>query len=230
MFSYVKIIKGFYKIVKKYDKVLDLDTLNIQSFASSEEPADMTERIANVVSRDKLIEWERFATEKATKSRDVLFPALRPWGVIFSIIVFFFSAYVPLMPTADLAARKCLSILLVAMSLWITEAIPYFATAMIIPPLVVFMDVLKDPSQPGRNLSSEQSAQFVLGHMFNHTTVSIIKYDLRCGFLLMFDIFRCYCLAVIPYLVLFHVVNWSCVCQLGYKNDVETIPGYSYWR
>jgi len=102
----------------------------------------------------------------------VLFPALRPWGVNFSIIVFFISVYVPLMPTADLAARKCLSILLVAMSLWITEAIPYFATAMIIPPLVVFMNVLKDPSQPGRNLSSEQSAQFVLGHMFNHTTVS----------------------------------------------------------
>jgi len=152
-----------------------METLGNQPFVTSEEPVDMMEAIATLVSRDKLIEWERFAFEKHFSEQDRLFPSVRPWALALSVLIFVISMKLPLIPTADIAARKCLSILLLALSLWITEAVPYFATAVIIPPCIVFMDVLKDPSTPGRNLSKEQAAQFVMEHMFNHTTVRCLQ-------------------------------------------------------
>ena len=38
--------------------------------------------------------------------------------------------------------------------LWVTEALPYFATALLVPPLVVFLDILDDPSNPGEPIPS----------------------------------------------------------------------------
>ncbi len=33
-------------------------------------------------------------------------------------------------------------------TLWVTEAIPYFATAILVPPLVVFLRILNDKNDP----------------------------------------------------------------------------------
>ena len=41
-------------------------------------------------------------------------------------------------------------------TLWITEAIPFFATALLVPPLVVFLKVLDDPDQPGMPLPARK--------------------------------------------------------------------------
>ena len=59
-------------------------------------------------------------------------------------------------------------------SLWITEAIPYFATALLIPALVTFMGVLKDPERPGMPMSTDMAATFVLNHIFNHMTMLLL--------------------------------------------------------
>ena len=56
----------------------------------------------------------------------------------------------------------------------ISQAIPYFATALLIPALVVILGVLKDPKDPTKSMSPELAASFVLNHIFNHTTMLLL--------------------------------------------------------
>lgn len=60
------------------------------------------------------------------------------------------------------------------MCLWITEAIPYFSTALLIMPLVCFMSVLKDTTDAKKILPANLAAAFVLDHIFNHTTMLLL--------------------------------------------------------
>lgn len=39
-------------------------------------------------------------------------------------------------------------------TLWVTEALPYFATALLVPPLVVFLNILNDKQHPEILLTS----------------------------------------------------------------------------
>ena len=169
------------KIIKKHDKILEkttlenwIPTIERQPFSTSPEPLQLMEVVTSYVSRDKLMEWERFATEEQNKgSNDGVIPAVRVQGLVISIVIFVVSLAVPLITPDDPAASKCLSLLLFTISLWITEAIPYFATALLIPPLVVFLRVLKD-DRPGQLMSADKAAQYVLNHMFNHTTMLLL--------------------------------------------------------
>jgi phosphate transporter len=172
---------GLIKIIKKYDKILEKSTLDgwiptIERlpFATSPEPLQLMEIVTNYVSRDKLIEWERFATEAQSKTNDDVIPAVRLQGLIFSVVVFVISLVVPMVSPSDPAASKCMSLLLFTICMWITEAIPYFATALLIPPLVVFLKVLKDDKNPLIPMSTENAATYVLNHMFNHTTFLLL--------------------------------------------------------
>ncbi|CAN0344400.1 unnamed protein product, partial [Hapterophycus canaliculatus] len=40
--------------------------------------------------------------------------------------------------------RRCLTMLIFVTSLWVTEATPYFVTALMIPVLVVLMDIMEN--------------------------------------------------------------------------------------
>lgn len=172
---------GFYKIVKKYDKTMGesnleewMRTIDRQPFANNCEPIQLMEVVTSLVSRDKLIEWERFATEQQMKSGDEIFPSVHFVGLLMSLAVFIVSLSMPYLIPNDPAASRCFSLLLFVICLWITEAIPYFATALLIPILVTVMGVLKDPAVPSRLMTSEQAATFVLDHIFNHTTVLLL--------------------------------------------------------
>jgi phosphate transporter len=119
---------GFYKIIKKYDKTmgeasLDLwmKTIEKQPFASTPEPLQLMDVVTSLVSRDKLIEWERFATEQQNKINDDIFPAIRVHGLVLSLLVFAVSLFVPLITPSDPSASRCMSLLLLTVSLWITE-------------------------------------------------------------------------------------------------------------
>lgn len=179
--SYVELNHiGFYKIVKKYDKSFGESTLknwmltmNRQPFYTSNDPQIMIDTITEIVSRDKLIEWERFDSERQKMTDDELFPSVRVTGLLFSLLVFIVSLFLPIIPFADGPARRCLSLLLLSMSMWVTEAIPYYATAIMIPPLVVFMKVLKN-DKTHNLLNVDESAEFVLSHMFNHTSMLLL--------------------------------------------------------
>eukprot|EP00981_Chlorochromonas_danica_P001007 scaffold233_cov174-Ochromonas_danica.AAC.47 len=172
---------GFYKIVKKYDKMMGennleawMRTIDQQPFSNNSEPIQLMEIVTSLVSRDKLIEWERFATEQQLKSTDDIFPSVHFLGLLLSASVFIVSLSVPYIIPNDPAASRCLSLLLLVVCLWITEAIPYFATALLVPILVTVMGVLKDPNNASKLMSSEESATFVLDHIFNHTTMLLL--------------------------------------------------------
>ncbi|RYH02443.1 hypothetical protein EON65_47960, partial [archaeon] len=177
---------GFYKIVKKYDKTMEeenleawMRTIDRQPFSNNSEPVQLMEVVCSLVSRDKLIEWERFASEQQLKASDDLFPSVKFLSLLFSVTVFVVSLCTPYVIPNDPAASRCLSLLLFVVSLWVTEALPYFATALLIPILVVLMGVLKR-TDAGTDvttnvlMTAEESSQFVLDHIFNHTTILLL--------------------------------------------------------
>lgn len=172
---------GFYKIIKKYDKVMGesnvenwMRTIDRQTFSNQTEPIQLMDTVTSLVSRDKLIEWERFATEQQMKVSDDIFPSVRFSSLTISVALFIVSLFLPIGESNDPAASRCLSLTILSVCLWVTEAIPYFATALLVPVLVVLMRVLKSPSNPTHLLSAEESATFVSDHMFNHTTVLLL--------------------------------------------------------
>ena len=139
----------------------------------SPEPLQLMDIITSLVSRDKLIEWEMFATEFQNKNADDMFPSVRFHGLIIAIIVYIVSLAVPLVTPNDPAACRCMSLLLFIICLWITEALPYFATAILIPILITFMGVLKDTTSSSTIkpiMNAEAAAAFITSHIFNHTT------------------------------------------------------------
>jgi phosphate transporter len=108
------------------------------------------------------------------KSSDDIFPAVRAHGLFISLSVFTVSLAIPLITPNDPAASRCMSLLLLIVCLWITEAIPYFSTALLIPPLVTVMGVLKDNTEAKKILPANLAAAFVLDHVFNHTTMLLL--------------------------------------------------------
>lgn len=59
-------------------------------------------------------------------------------------------------------------------TLWVTEAVPYFATALLVPPMVVFLQILNDKQNPETLLTAKQAAKEVMSQLVNHTTVLIM--------------------------------------------------------
>ncbi len=181
---------AFYKIIKKYDKVFNeknldpwLVTVDKQAFCNGSEPSQLLEIVTGLVSRDKLLEWERFASERQTKSLDEIFPSVRLNGILISVGTFLITLCLPNIIASDAAASRCMSLLLFVILMWITEAIPYFATALLIPILVTLMGVLKDPKDSSRLMNAEEASQFVMNSIFNHTTMLLLGgYTISTGF------------------------------------------------
>lgn len=172
---------GFYKIIKKYDKVFNesnleqwLTIIDKQAFSNLSEPNTLIEIVTGLVSRDKLLEWERFATERQAKVADDIFPSVRFHSMMISVGTFLLTLILPPIIPNDPAASRCFSLLLFSVMLWVTEAIPYFATALLIPILVTLMGVLKNPTNPHLLMTADEASQFVMDHIFNHTTMLLL--------------------------------------------------------
>ena len=173
---------GFYKIIKKYDKVLEklpksLPTweaiVDKQPFCSSlEEQKRLMRTVTVIVSRDKLIEWELYAMNKHNQSKDAIFPSVRFTGLAISIVVFLASIAFPY--STDRCVSHCFSITAFVISLWVSEALPYFATAMLVPPLVIYMDVLRDEVDVNIPMPRNEAADLVMSSMFNHTSMLLL--------------------------------------------------------
>lgn len=171
---------GFYKIIKKYDKIMEEKTLETwmnyigrKPFSLITELLSLCTQIESLVSREKLVEWERSAFEEQKKASERLFPGIRPIGLIVSLVLFVASKFIPLI-NDDAIAGRCLQLLILTASLWITEAIPYYATGIAIPFLVTVMGVLKDEKDPTKMMNVETAAQFCVNHVFNHTTFLLL--------------------------------------------------------
>jgi phosphate transporter len=108
------------------------------------------------------------------KSSEDIFPAVRKHGLMVSLVIFAISMAMPSITPDNKAASRCLSLLLLIVCLWITEAIPYFSTALLVPPLVTFMGVLRDNTEARNPMPANLAAAFVLEHVFNHTTMLLL--------------------------------------------------------
>ncbi len=181
---------GFVKIVKKHDKVMKLSDLaqwkNIvkrQPFATSLEPAELMESLSNIVGRDKLMEWEKYMNQEMAGQEHIIFSKVRPMQLAVSVIIFAVAFSFPLF-SLDLAASRCFALLLFAITMWILEAVPYYATALMICPMVVILRVLKYPvserDDPDNGLISDMimsqtdAATQVYESMWNHTSVLLL--------------------------------------------------------
>ena len=67
------------------------------------------ELITTFVSRDKLMEWEKFATEKQHSKMDEVCPSVKAHGIIISICLFVISLYFGV-PDVDHCASRCFSV------------------------------------------------------------------------------------------------------------------------
>lgn len=171
---------GFYKIIKKYDKAMGthtleewLTTLDAQPFTLTADPDDMMDRVTQLVSRDKLLEWDRQAAQQQ-KANDDIFPSVRSWGIAAAVLVYLVCSSVDLISADDPCAQRCLTLLMTTLTLWVTEAIPYYTTAILIPIFVTTMGVLKDPLHPGKPMTTTAAANYVMNNVCNHTTFLLL--------------------------------------------------------
>jgi hypothetical protein len=165
--------------VKKYDKILEgkaskewAERVESFEFASTTEILGLIDVISEFVSRDKLLEWQHGEMMEKLQEQDNIMPAVKLLPLAVSLILFIVSFQLPPVAPNNPAANRCLSVLILSISLWLTTAIPYFATALVIPVLITVTGVLKDEVNHETVLSSSDSAKFVLSHLFNHTTVT----------------------------------------------------------
>jgi phosphate transporter len=177
---------GCVKIVKKHDKVMknkDLEEwkrlVYRQIFATSLEPSELMELLSELVGRDKILEWEHQRVLEGTASEETLFPRMKLDALAIAVSIFAVSMFLPLYPS-DPAASRCFSLVLLAVTMWVLEALPYYATALGICPLAVFLGVFKNPDTgndalvDGSIMTSAEASTQVYENMWNHTSVLLL--------------------------------------------------------
>lgn len=175
---------GCIKIVKKHDKVMKHEDLSqwkeqigTEAFVVSLEPSELMEKIITLVGRDKLMEWDTLR-EQQLHEDEALFPRVKPMALGVSVAVFAASFLFPLYPD-DKSASNCFSMLLLAICMWVSEALPYYATAVAICPLSIFLGVFKNPDtgddalNNGSVMTPSEASTEVYENMWNHTSVCI---------------------------------------------------------
>ncbi|KAK7195054.1 phosphate transporter [Novymonas esmeraldas] len=75
--------------------------------------------------------------------------------------------------TDDPAAHNCLALFVLIITLWITEAIPFFCTAMLIPLFAVPLRIVIDPATH-ESATATVASQIILGKLFNHVQILVM--------------------------------------------------------
>ncbi|KAK1945790.1 putative transporter C3B8.04c [Phytophthora citrophthora] len=182
---------GFRKIVKKFDKTIKAHTqeafmqrLSNERFYASTDIDELLDRVFGLTSRDKLEagnmerRMQRMQGDQNSLLRKV---KLVPFSI--SLALFIFLLLVRITPKGEDVQQRCLAMLVFITTLWVTEALPYFATALLVPPLVVFLHILNDKAHPDNLLTAKQSAKEVMSMLVNHTTILIMGgYSISAAF------------------------------------------------
>uniref|UniRef100_K3WUL6 SPX domain-containing protein n=1 Tax=Globisporangium ultimum (strain ATCC 200006 / CBS 805.95 / DAOM BR144) TaxID=431595 RepID=K3WUL6_GLOUD len=182
---------GFRKIVKKFDKTTKdnqlkqfMKRLEKEKFYASNDIDLLMDRVFGLTSKDKLEAGnmerrvKRMQGDQHSLLRKVKF-------VPFSISLFFFVflLIVRITPEGHDVQQRCLAMLVFITTLWVTEAVPYFATALLVPPMVVFLSILNDKAHPDTLLTPKQAAKEVMSQLVNHTTILIMGgYSISAAF------------------------------------------------
>ncbi|KAE9049053.1 hypothetical protein PR003_g641 [Phytophthora rubi] len=182
---------GFRKIVKKFDKTIKAHTqaafmerLANERFYSSTDIDELLDRVFGLTSKDKLEagNMER-RMQRMQGDQNSLFRKVKPVPFCISVALFVFLLLVRITPEGEDVQQRCLAMLVFITTLWVTEALPYFATALLVPPLVVFLHILNDKAHPDTLLTAKQSAKEVMSMLVNHTTILIMGgYSISAAF------------------------------------------------
>jgi phosphate transporter len=92
--------------------------------------------------------------------------------VAVAVALFLVTLWLPLEGVMKREAHNCLALFALAVTLWITEAFPYFATALLIPLVAVPLQVLRNPADPSQPADAATASHMLLGKMFE--TVQIL--------------------------------------------------------
>lgn len=186
-------IIAFYKILKKYDKVIGtkemepfMDRVSKQAFVvDAPEVNKMLEIVTDLVSRNKLIEWDHFHELTQSGKDDDIFPNVKIVGLAISAGLYIAVQYLlpPISP--DAVANQCFSMMILVISMWVTQALPYFATGLLIPILVTVLRVIRNPANVNILLDAQDTAVFCLNNFFSHT--SVCCYTKQMSFNYIFD-------------------------------------------
>ncbi|CEG44700.1 divalent anion:na symporter family protein [Plasmopara halstedii] len=182
---------GFRKIVKKFDKTVKTHTqdafmkrLGNQRFYKSTDIDDLLTRVFRLTSKDKLEagNMER-RMRRMQGDQNALLRKVKVVPFCISLALFALLMLVRITPEGKDVQQRCLAMLVFITALWVTEALPYFATALLVPPLVVFLRILNDKAHPDNLLTAKQSAKEVMSMLVNHTTILIMGgYSISAAF------------------------------------------------
>ncbi|ETM45297.1 hypothetical protein L914_09594 [Phytophthora nicotianae] len=182
---------GFRKIVKKFDKTIKehtqeafMERLANERFYASNDIDELLDRVFGLTSRDKLEagNMER-RMRRMQGDQNSLLRKVKIVPFCISVALFVFLLLVRITPKGEDVQQRCLAMLVFITTLWVTEALPYFATALLVPPLVVFLHILNDKAHPNNLLTAKQSAKEVMSMLVNHTTILIMGgYSISAAF------------------------------------------------
>ena len=99
--------------------------------------------------------------EKEVKVWTPAGPVRVSWKLIWGILAIIVFAVLLSVPTVEgEAAQRCLAVLVFATILWATEVLPLFVTSLAVPPLLVWLRVIVDPTT-GDRLSPQDATKWV---------------------------------------------------------------------
>lgn len=92
--------------------------------------------------------------------------------VLLAVLSFVFILRIPFWQENQ-SAHHCVALFALVIILWLTEAIPFFCTAMLIPLVAVPLEIIADP-RSGHAATHSQASQILLGKMFNHVQILVM--------------------------------------------------------
>ena len=99
--------------------------------------------------------------EKEVKVWTPAGPVRVSWKLIWGILAIIVFAVLLSVPTVEgEAAQRCLAVLVFATILWATEVLPLFVTSLAVPPLLVWLRAIVDPTT-GDRLSPQDATKWV---------------------------------------------------------------------
>lgn len=178
-------------IIEHYGSTADTDTNdNNNEFNNSNPFVAGGKRVKNLVDtsplRERLIQCEKFiervreVAEKiygkeiierhfvasVTTAQDKRYWTIKWKYAVLAFVVMFILLAVPLFPNND-QGHNCLAMLACIVVLWVSEAIPFFTTAMLIPLLAVPLAVLP-------NKSHQKIGETLLAATFDHVQILVL--------------------------------------------------------
>ena len=198
---------GLRKIMKKYDKQTGEDGHQEQMKARLESEPFM-KQLDEVRKLQKLEEnlYHRIEIRRGIDIRDAMTKLklvkkevdeppetdddagshVRYYYILAAFVTYFLLLFIPLFPDEQERAQRCAALLALITILWVSEAIPFFVSSLMIPFFVILNGILADES--GEALSATKASKAAFGCMFNDTIMlilggfSISAAFSKCGF------------------------------------------------